>query len=138
MTSKSERSPAQHKDFAPCVLNIDVHKQRAKSGHTKKKKKKIRGLASWNQFASAVVKTRPTALRSTYRTFSLRLSVTFFFLKTTRKKSKKKIIFFYKYPRSIFICTERNEMRPLDGRQSDESGTNRVTRITPQFLLVSK
>ena len=61
----------------------------------------------------------------------------FFFPQKTRKKSKKKIIFFINI-RVRYLFAQREMKCPLDGRQSDESGTNRVTRITPQFLLVSK
>lgn len=136
MTSKSERSPAQHKDFAPCVLNIDVHKQRAKSGHTKKKKKnkRTRQLEPV-RVSGSKNKTDRTSFHLPH-IFSPPIC-NFFFPQNDEEEEQEKNHFFINI-RVRYLFAQREMKCPLDGRQSDESGTNRVTRITSQFLLVSK
>ena len=132
----SRNGVQQHKDFAPCVLNIDVHKQRAKSGHTKKKKKnkRTRQLEPV-RVSGSKNKTDRTSFHLPH-IFSPPICNFFFSSKRRGRRARKKSFFINIRVRYLFA--QREMKCPLDGRQSDESGTNRVTRITPQFLLVSK
>lgn len=132
----SRNGVQQHKDFAPCVLNIDAHKQRAKSGHTKKKKNKRTRQLEPVRVSGSKNKTDRTSFHLPH-IFSPPIC-NFFFLQRTRKRSKKEKIIFFINIHVRYLFAQREMKCPLDGRQSDESGTNRVTRITPQFLLVSK
>lgn len=105
----SRNGVQQHKDFAPCVLNIDVHKQRAKSGHTKKKKNKRTRQLEPVRVSGSKNKTDRTSFHLPH-IFSPPIFNFFFPPNDEEEEQERKNHFFYKYPRSIFICTKRNEM----------------------------